>query len=136
VYNIQRRGRGGVVSCVIDVQQYCNSAGNAGGRGQQKDDRLPQKCFEMKQYLERLKPTPPPAFVHRRRSTKLSVSSGTKRGAPHEHNSAFVIINSLGFVTSFGNHHPVAEYIYMKRYVYMYIYIYIYICMYIYTQAV
>jgi len=31
-------GRGGFVYCGIDVQQYCNSAGNAGGRGQYTDD--------------------------------------------------------------------------------------------------
>jgi len=35
---IQMGGRGGVVYCAIVVQSYCNSAGNAGGRGKYKDD--------------------------------------------------------------------------------------------------
>jgi len=38
VYSVQKGGRGGVVYCAIVVQSYCNSAANAGGRGQEKDD--------------------------------------------------------------------------------------------------
>jgi len=38
VYSIQSGDRGGVVSWATDVQWYCNSAGNSGGRGQSKDD--------------------------------------------------------------------------------------------------
>ena len=38
VYSIQKGGGGGVVHCAIGVQSYCLFAGNAGGRGQCKDD--------------------------------------------------------------------------------------------------
>jgi len=46
---------GGVVCCAMDVQRYCNSAGNAGGRGQWTDDRIVHKSIEVKQYLVKAK---------------------------------------------------------------------------------
>jgi len=37
--------------CAIVVQYYCNSVGNADGEGQEKDDSLVHKSFEVKEYL-------------------------------------------------------------------------------------
>jgi len=43
----KKEGRGGVVYCAIDVQSYCNSAGNAGGRGNtNKDDCFMHKSLK------------------------------------------------------------------------------------------
>ena len=58
VYSIPRGDRGGVVSCAIDVQWFCNSAGNAGGRGQSKHDGFPHGDCKEKQYLVKAKCSP------------------------------------------------------------------------------
>ena len=42
---------GGVVYCAIVVQEYCNSVGSAGGRGEHKDDWFVHKSLEVKEYL-------------------------------------------------------------------------------------
>ena len=45
----------GVVYCAIDVRQYCRSAGNAGGRGQQKDDEFVHNILKLKHCLVNVK---------------------------------------------------------------------------------
>jgi len=56
VHGVQKSGwGGGVVYCAIVVQYYCNSVGNADGEGQEKDDSLVHKSFEVKEYLVKAK---------------------------------------------------------------------------------
>jgi len=45
------------VYCAIVVQEYFNSVGNADGEGQEKDDSLVQKSFEVNEYLVKANPT-------------------------------------------------------------------------------
>jgi len=57
VCGIYKAGRGRVVysAYVVVVQLYCNPVGNAGGRGQQKDDCFVRKRLDVKEYLVKAK---------------------------------------------------------------------------------
>jgi len=56
VHGVQKGGWRGIVYCAIVVQSYCNSMGNADWEGQEKNDSLVHKSFEVNEYLVKAKP--------------------------------------------------------------------------------
>jgi len=56
VYGTQKGGRGEVVCFAIGLQQYSNSVGIVGGRGQYKNARLVHKSFDVNAYLVKAQP--------------------------------------------------------------------------------
>jgi len=64
VYSTHEGGWQGIVYCAIVVQYYCSSVGNAGGEGQEKEDSLVHKSFEVNEYLVRANRRPPSGITY------------------------------------------------------------------------
>jgi len=55
VYSTRNGGWEGIVYCAIVVQWYCSSVGNADGKGQDNEESLVHKSFEVNEYLVKAK---------------------------------------------------------------------------------
>jgi len=55
VYGIQNLGWEAIIYCAIVVQQGCNSVGNADEEGQENEDSLVHKSFEVNDYFVKAK---------------------------------------------------------------------------------
>jgi len=56
VYSTQKGGWEEIVYCAIVVQYYCNRVGNADGEGQENEDSLVHKSFEVNEYFVKANP--------------------------------------------------------------------------------